>query len=54
MVIVVVLLAVVVVLVVVVAWLAIGGQRSRVKRGDEAWQEKVREEYTPPPDDWDD
>lgn len=45
------LLAIVVVLVVVIAWLAIGGQRSRAKPGDEAWQEKVREEYEPR--DWD-
>ncbi|UUY04988.1 hypothetical protein LRS13_05515 [Svornostia abyssi] len=41
------LLAIVVVLVVVIAWLAIGGQRSRAKPGDEAWREKVREEYEP-------
>lgn len=50
--IVVILLAIVVALVLVVVWLAVGGQRSRAKPGDEAWQEKVREEYTPP--DWDD
>ncbi|MGK2939564.1 MAG: hypothetical protein ACSLFR_17475 [Solirubrobacteraceae bacterium] len=41
------LLAIVVVLVVVIAGLAIGGQRSRAKPGDEGWQEKVREEYEP-------
>lgn len=46
------LLAIVVLLVVVIAWLAIGGQRSRAKPGDEAWREKVREEYEPR--EWDD
>ncbi|MBJ7332188.1 MAG: hypothetical protein JHC95_19990 [Solirubrobacteraceae bacterium] len=45
--IVIVLLLFVVLLVAVIAWLAIGGQRSRAEKGDEHWQEKVREEYEP-------
>lgn len=52
MVIVLILLAIVVALVAVIVWLAVGGQRSRAKEGDEAWQARVREEYTPR--EWDD
>lgn len=53
--IVIVLLVLVVVLAAVTAWLAVGAQKSRVRKGDEEWLRKVQAEHRPPPDDdWDD
>ena len=50
---VVVLLVIVVLLAAVTVWLALAGQRSRARRGDQEWQRKVGEEYTPPAHDED-